>query len=575
MTPDTSVDSSPAPAPAPPAGSHRAPTRRFPRHVPLLVWAVTAVHIALMVLCSLLYPAFSGLDETTHVDMTYAYSDGHGPYPPGGRLLARGIEVVYGDLTVPPKAGSYSDTPIEPRGERPSIDEAGGDVPAAAYPLPNQMVQHPPLYYYVEAAVLVVPGVDDLAYDRQVALLRWGSILMLAPLPLLIWATGRRLFGSDSRIPVLASIVPVTMPGLSRLGASVNNDNLLILLSALLTLVLAGVLRGDLRRRTGALTGLLLGLTLLTKGLALVLPLFVAAVYLVAWLRARPRPSLLAGALPLGLAAGVSAVVGGWWWLRNVLLFGTVQPSGLGDYWTRQVEGPPRAGFGWSGFVPEWGQRFAMRFWGGLGYPDAPILPRWLTTGWLLLLLAAALAGVAFGLGGRKGRLAAATLLLPALCLAGLIFYGSGVEYNYNGRLPGIQGRYVYPGLPALALLFALGLTRVTGRVARVLPLLVVAAGLVTQALAWRLILADWWVPERYGAADPETRLRGALDGVERWSPWPAWLTLPPFGAVAVLSLVALVVAALSIRRSDPPPEDGPADDEPAEDERAEAATTA
>jgi 4-amino-4-deoxy-L-arabinose transferase-like glycosyltransferase len=565
MTPDTSVDDSPAPAPAPPAGSHRAAARRSSRQVPLLVWAVTAVHLALMVMCSLLYPAFSGLDETTHVDLTYAYSDGHGPYPPGGRLLARGIEVVYGDFTVPPKAGSYSDTPIEPRGERPSIDEAGGDVPAAAYPLPNQMVQHPPLYYYLEAAVLVVPGVDGLAYDRQVALLRWGSILMLLPLPLLIWATGRRLLGPDSRAPALASVIPVTMPGLSRLGGSVNNDNLLILLTALLTFVLVGVLRGDLRRRTGALAGLLLGLTMLTKGLALVLPLFVAAVYAVAWLRTRPRPSLLAGALPLGLAAVVSAAVGGWWWLRNVILFGAVQPSGLGEEWTRRIEGAPRPGFGWSGFVPEWIERFSMRFWGGIGYPDAPILPKWLTAAWLVFLLLAALAGVAVGIGGRKGRLAAATLLLPAVGLAGLIFYGSGAEYVYNGRLPGIQGRYVYPALPALAVLFALGLTRVTGRAARVLPLLVLGAGLVTQALAWRLILADWWLPERYGEADPGTQLRGALDGVERWSPWPAWMTLLPFGAVMVLSLVALVLAALAVRRAATPPEAEPAEPEPAQ----------
>lgn len=553
MTPDTPASPTPVPASgpvlAPAAGSHRVPDRRWRRRVPALVWAVTALHIALMALCTVLYPAFAGLDETTHVDMVYAYSQGHGPYPPGGRLLSRGVEVAYGNLSVPPKNNTtYSDTPIAARDQRPSFDAAGGDVPSQTYLVPNQMVQHPPLYYVVEAAVLKLPGVSDLAYDRQVTLLRWVSLLMLAPLPLLIWATGRRLLGPDSRAPALAAVVPATIPGLSRLGGSVNNDNLLILLAAVLALVVARVLGGDLRKRTGAVVGLVLGLALLTKGLALVLPVFVAAAYLVAWSRHR-RPTLV----PLALAAGVSAVVGGWWWARNLVLYGAVQPSGLGPVWTPRIEGPPRPGFSWSRFVPEFVERLSMRFWGGLGYPDTPIMPKAFTGAWLALFVAAALVGVGFGLGGRRGRLAAATLLLPAIGLVALIFIGAGNAYVFNGRLPGIQGRYVYAGLTPLAVLFALGLTRLAGRAGRVLPLLLVGAGVVTQAWAWRLLISAWWVP-RAAVGNGEASARGSLAGIERWSPWPDWATRVPFAAVPLLALVALAVAVAGLRR-DPRPE--------------------
>ena len=551
MTPDTPTQPGLTPTsgtvPAPAAGRRGGRVRRALRQVPALVWAVTALHVSLMALCTVLYPAFTGLDETTHVDMAYAYSKGHGPYPPGGRLLARGIEVAYGDLQVPPKQ-PYADASIAPRGERPSFDAAGGDAPPQGYLLPNQMVQHPPLYYLVEAGVLRLPGVSDLPYDRQVALLRWTSLLMLAPLPLLIWATGRRLLGPDSRAPALAAVVPATMPGLSRLGGSVNNDDLLILIVAILTLVLAGVIRGDLRRRTGALVGLLLGLALLTKGLALVLPPFVAAAYGVAWLRHR-RSALV----PLALAAVISAGVGGWWWVRNVVLFGSVQPKGLGPVWVPRVEGRARPGFTWEEFFPKFFVRLSSRFWGGLGYPDAPVLPKEVTGGWLVLFVAIALVGVAVGIGGRWGRLAAATQLLPALGLLVLIYYGAGVSYVFNGRLPGIQGRYVYAGLAALAVLFALGLVRLAGRAARVLPLLVLAVGLITQAWAWRLLISAWWVP-RGTVGDREAMVRGAVDSIRLWSPWPDGMTVLPFVVVPLVSIAALVVATVAAVRGGPQP---------------------
>src|SRR6266536_786776 len=512
--------SAPAAPDAAPDGQGRPPgapgarrRHRRVRRVPVLVWVVTGLHVALLGMCTVLYPPFTGPDETFHVDMAYAYSKGHGPYPPGGRLLARGIEAVYGGLTVPPAAGSYSDTPVLPRGQRPSIDAAGGDGRPVRYLIPNQMVQHPPLYYLVGAGVLRLPGADRLGYDRQVALLRWVSVLMVAPLPLLAWGTARRLAGGDGSgpVPLAAAVLPVTLPGLSHIGSVVNNDNLLTLLTGGLLLVLAGVLGGDLRVRTGALVGLLLGLGWLTKGLALVVPVPVAVGYLVAGRRHRRR--LLGGLPGLAAAGAVSAAVGGWWWARNLLLYGAVEPSGVGAAWERVINGGPRPGGSWLGLVPKFVFRFQSRFWGGLGYPDVPTLP----------------------------------FLLPALLFTGLIFYGSGRQYVYNLRLPGIQGRYVYPALTGLAVLFALGLTRLAGRLARTLPLLLLAAGLLTQAWAWRLLLAEWWAP-RHTLGDRTAMLHGAIDGLLRWSPWPTAATLTPFIAVALLSLAALAVAALAVR---------------------------
>jgi small subunit ribosomal protein S36 len=383
------------------------------------------------------------------------------------------------------------------------------------------------------------------------------SVLMLAPLPVLAWATARRL-GGTGPVALIAAVLPVTLPGLSHIGGLVNNDNLLILLVSLLTLVLArvlgpalsGGLSGDLRARTGALVGLLAGLAMLTKGFALVLPVPIAAVYLVAGVRHRRTP------LPgLAAAAVLTAAVGGWWWVRNIVLFHAVQPDGLGPAWGKLYYGQPAPSPDrtWITFTPAFVRRLSTRFWGGLGYPDAPQLPEWVTAAWLGVFVAGALIGIAVGIGGRWGRAAAGTLALPIVAFTGLIFYGAGTAYVFNGRLPGIHGRYVYAGLTAMAVLFAIGAVRLGGRLGRAVPLLLLAAGLLTHLWAWRLLVSQWWVP-RHTVGDHGAMLRGAIDAILRWSPWPTVPTAAPFVAVVLLSLAALVAAARTIRRPAAPP---------------------
>ncbi len=60
-------------------------------------------------------------------------------------------------------------------------------------------------------------------------------------------------------------------------------------------------------------------MALLTKGLALYLPLTMELGYLVAVCRTSLRWALPAAAL----AMGVAFCLGGWWWVRNRLLYGT------------------------------------------------------------------------------------------------------------------------------------------------------------------------------------------------------------------------------------------------------------
>ncbi len=77
--------SAPAAPDAAPDGQGRPPgapgarrRHRRVRRVPVLVWVVTGLHVALLGMCTVLYPPFTGPDETFHVDMAYAYSKGAG-----------------------------------------------------------------------------------------------------------------------------------------------------------------------------------------------------------------------------------------------------------------------------------------------------------------------------------------------------------------------------------------------------------------------------------------------------------------------------------------------------------------
>src|SRR5207247_1328315 len=80
-----------------------------------------------------------------------------------------------------------------------------------------------------------------------------------------------RRVGLAKPASVAAAAVLLAVPELYHIGASVNNDNLLILLLFGSTLAAATVARGDVRFRPAAVFGLVVGLALLPKGLALYL----------------------------------------------------------------------------------------------------------------------------------------------------------------------------------------------------------------------------------------------------------------------------------------------------------------
>lgn len=260
------------------------------RAVPNPVWLILILHL-LVVLCqSAVFPNFRAPDEREHVDLIVTVAQGHAwPWPdPGTVNVSKGSRA--GGFTIQnrvPAPLHLSEHEPPPRGERPSYRAAGGaDLMG---PPANQLIQHPPLYYLAGAAVLsLYPDWEDAPFDRVYLILRLWNALLTAAVPLLLWATARRLSLPDP-LPVAAALVPLGVPEFTHTAASVNNDNLLVVLAAALTLLLVRVLSGDTSRRTAVAIGVLTTLALLTKGLALMIPLWVGMAYLLAAFRFRRR----------------------------------------------------------------------------------------------------------------------------------------------------------------------------------------------------------------------------------------------------------------------------------------------
>lgn len=490
--------------------------------------ALLAVHALVLAAWSLLVPVYQAPDEPQHVDLALALSEGE-PWPAhrtrqvDARVLASLPFVGFEAFEEPvPDPLVAADAP--PRAARPSFDALG---PRAQSSDTNMITQHPPLYHTLAGATLAaadaLPG--PLPFDRAVGTLRLLSVVLVAPLVLCARAAARRLLG-DERVALAAGLGVMAIPQLSHIGSAANNDALLVALFGVLTVPVAAVLSGDLRARTALAAGVLGGLALLTKGLALVLLVWLPAGYGVALLRDRRRVRQALGSC--ALATGLTAALGGWWWVRNLAEEGRLLPLG------ESYPGAPDS------FIPDlavWTSRWvgglARSYWGAFGWLDvlAPLaLPG------LASLAVLVLGGLALLRGHRGGRRADfAVLVLPTVALAAGMAARSWSDYTRVADLLGLQGRYLFPGVAALAVVVAAGAAALAGRRVAALAFAAVLAAQITGIFT---VLDAYW--------------GGRADAVLAWSPWPAAVTLAVLGgAVAAFAAVGVAVLRTSGTRAD------------------------
>ena len=276
----------------------------------------------------------------------------------------------------------------------------------------------------------------------------------------LTWATARLIWPRRPALAAGSAAFVAFNPMFLYMAAAINNDVAAAMAGAAVTYACVRLLRDPrgLRPAWGVALGALYALALLSKfNLAAIIVVIEAAVTWVAWRRGQWRQWIVVNAL----LVGVTALLAGWWFLRNQRLYG--EPTGIEELTQLWGVRDPRESF-WLA-VSELPYAWTS-LWGRFGYGQIPLPPA-IYIG-LFAVLVLALAGYVYALVRRwRNRPANSSFFAPLLprspappllLLTVAVFFA--VLFNYLLVSPaGPMGRFFFPALPALGILMFYGLT--------------------------------------------------------------------------------------------------------------------
>lgn len=473
--------------------------RVTPPRIPRLVWLSSVTVLALSLLGTLLLPLLIVPDEKHHADMV---------------LMAQEWE--------------WTETGWPGLGERildPAIVGASLSLgPREAALRHNRAAQHPPLFYLTAALTssIVTMPVEEVDLTLRLWSFRLVSVVACALLPLTFYKVASELTPSLP-IRIAAALVPLTIPGITlRDGAMVNNDSLLLLLTSLATLYAIRVDRGDLSTKTSVGLGVTLGLAALTKGNALVfVPVAVIAYGLMVVHGKGVPPGWVRSVTTSGLT---SILIGGWWWIRNIVLYDSLQPI-------RDLDLPAPTALDWREWIGSATERIVASFWGGqYALGGRPYLPLFWTLSALLVVT------VAIGWWKARDRSAATVAGLYALFLVPAVLVVSALLYAERGRVSAVHGRYLFPGVSGVAPLMVLGMAGILRAAKGWLPALMALGSAAMTGLAFQYMLSRYWAADGKGWT-------GRWLGVLEAAPLPHWMTIGAL-VLAMASFAALVFGA-------------------------------
>ncbi len=362
-------------------------------------------------------------------------------------------------------------------------------------PLIVSMGHHPPLYYVLGAALISPIDTTDadkafVANPRFVwrpnyggdgwnaflhptwqrfpyggaalalQFLRWWGLCLGVLALIAFWKLGCLALPRAPWIVVLATGLLAFNPSFVFMTIGVHHDVLLTCLFAFNLLWLGrAICNGDLPRGKRAAAGaVLLASALLAKASALsLLPLYVLVI---GWLGWRSR-SLARTVRAAGIMFAIAALLAGWWFARNQVLYG--DPLGWRMFLSVHSHMVRQGEYTWRVFWQEFLPQLQSTFWAGFGYmhitlPD----PFWRA---LTLAFWASCVAAWAGLACTRGAVLAernGMAILALMALAAVLLFLSFVRFSMATAGAG-HGRYLFPAGGALMTFMAIGLNALTG----------------------------------------------------------------------------------------------------------------
>ncbi|MFO8081364.1 MAG: DUF2142 domain-containing protein, partial [Armatimonadota bacterium] len=295
----------------------------------------------------------------------------------------------------------------------------------------------------------------------------------------LAWRIAFLIFPERPWVAATVAAFMAAQPMYVHITSSVGNDPPATVAVGFILLLTLLILRHGLTVRRCALLGLALGLGALTKTTAIaVLPIALLGViwavgrrhepepgetYLTDWARRVAAIDWIPALKGLGTALGVAALVAGWWYARNAVLYGSISPFPANVEkqvpWEAYLVRPDLL----AGILGIALPMTFRNFWAGFAWTNIAA-PAWVY--WALLaIVAAALPGLVMlvvdakrdRLGWSLAQVRGVWLLIFAKALLGLAVLWYILTIDLGG---GSQGRYMFPVLGAMALLWTIGVGR-------------------------------------------------------------------------------------------------------------------
>jgi len=330
---------------------------------------------------------------------------------------------------------------------------------------------------------------------RAVHAARLSSLLWSIANAFVLMELSKLIFDSPEKVLAFTALT-IFVPGFVFISGVLNNDNAVSLAGSLILWLVWRLMGTPEDRRLWAILGFVFSVAILSKINAVVFLLPIVLVAILAVKRSAPLRVLLWN---MAIFGGVFLLLSGWWFVRNIMLYGTLSPFNL----YTEVFGE---GISFS-FQQSWNSLgwLWQTFWGRFGTGTVP-MPSFVYFTFGIVVLVSLIGWLWRLVRFPHSQLDTRWLVLlaPVLALLVLVLYNAGINTT------GAQGRYLYPvlgGIMALVLGGLLALTpvryhkHVCYAIATIMPILSAVAIFVWLPSAYIL-------PKRYATFAPPTDFR-------------------------------------------------------------------